>query len=36
MSHHDLRAFIAALESCGELRRVGAAVDPRLEITAFC
>ena len=36
MSHHDLRAFIAALEACGELRRVGAAVDPRLEITAFC
>ena len=36
MSHHDLRTFIGALESAGELRRVAEPVDPRLEITAFC
>ena len=36
MSYHDLRAFIAALESSRELRRVTAAVDSNLEITAFC
>jgi 4-hydroxy-3-polyprenylbenzoate decarboxylase len=32
----DLREFIAALETRGELRRVKATVDPRLEITEIC
>ena len=32
----DLRAFAAFLESCGQLVRVGAEVDPRLEITEIC
>lgn len=36
MSHRDLRAFLADLESCGELKRVRVAVDPRLEITEVC
>ncbi|HSD00546.1 MAG TPA: 3-octaprenyl-4-hydroxybenzoate decarboxylase, partial [Casimicrobiaceae bacterium] len=36
MSYRDLRDFIAQLEAIGELRRVTAAVDPRLEMTALC
>ena len=32
MAYFDIREFIAALESKGELRRVTAEVDPRLEI----
>jgi 4-hydroxy-3-polyprenylbenzoate decarboxylase len=33
MAYADLRAFIAALEKVGELKRVTAEVDPNLEIT---
>ncbi len=33
MAYRDLREFVAALERQGELRRVSAEVDPRLEIT---
>jgi 4-hydroxy-3-polyprenylbenzoate decarboxylase len=33
MAFADLREFIAALERAGELKRITAAVDPRLEIT---
>jgi len=33
MAYKDLRAFIEALEAAGELRRVRAEVEPRLEIT---
>jgi 4-hydroxy-3-polyprenylbenzoate decarboxylase len=33
MAYSDLRAFIAALERAGELRRIAAEVDPVLEIT---
>jgi 4-hydroxy-3-polyprenylbenzoate decarboxylase len=36
MSYRDLREFIAGLEAQGELRRIGVAVDPRLEITEIC
>src|SRR5689334_15127200 len=36
MSYRDLRDFIAQLESTGELKRVRAAVDPKLEMTALC
>ena len=40
MTHHapfvDLRAFIAFLQQRGELVRVTAEVDPRLEITEIC
>lgn len=36
MNRHDLHAFIASLEQRGELRRIDDAVDPDLEITAFC
>jgi len=36
MSYRDLRDFIAQLEAIGELLRVTAAVDPRLEMTALC
>jgi len=32
----DLREFLRALESRGELRRIGAPLDPRLEITEVC
>jgi len=35
MSTGDLRAFIARLESAGQLRRVRAEVSPRLEIAAI-
>jgi 4-hydroxy-3-polyprenylbenzoate decarboxylase len=31
--YHDLQAFMAALESAGELRRVKVPVDPTLEIS---
>ncbi len=33
MKHSDLREFIAFLEARGELKRVGTAVDPHLEMT---
>ena len=36
MTYRDLRDFVAALEASGELRRVTAIVDPRLEMTEFC
>ena len=36
MQYHDLRDFLAQLESRGELRRIEAAVDPCLEMTEIC
>src|SRR5687767_8456732 len=33
MRYADLREFLAQLESRGELRRIAAEVDPRLEMT---
>lgn len=36
MKYHDLRDFIAQLEQRGELKRVRAEVDPRLEMTEIC
>ncbi len=36
MKYRNLREFIAFLESRGELRRIDAPVDPRLEITEIC
>ena len=33
MSYADLRGFLAQLEGAGELKRIGAEVSPRLEIT---
>ena len=36
MSHHDLRGFLAGLSRRGQLREVGAPVDPELESTALC
>ncbi|HYL88302.1 MAG TPA: 4-hydroxy-3-polyprenylbenzoate decarboxylase [Burkholderiales bacterium] len=36
MSYRDLREFIAQLEAKGELKRVHAAVSPRLEMTEVC
>jgi 4-hydroxy-3-polyprenylbenzoate decarboxylase len=36
MAYRDLRDFIAQLESTGELKRVKAAVQPKLEMTALC
>ena len=33
MAYRDIREFVAALERHGELKRVSAEVDPRLEIT---
>ena len=33
MSFQNLREFIAALEAAGELKRITAEVDPKLEIT---
>ncbi len=33
MPHTNLQEFIRALEAAGDLRRIAAAVDPRLEIT---
>lgn len=36
MKYSDLRDFLARLERAGELRRVAAVVDPRLEMTEIC
>src|SRR5262249_43051578 len=36
MKYRDLRDFPAQLEARGELKRVAAAVDPRLEMTEIC
>jgi len=36
MSYTDLRDFLRQLESLGELKRIGAEVSPRLEMTEFC
>ena len=36
MRYQDLRDFIAQLEQQGELKRVAAEVDPRLEMTEVC
>lgn len=36
MKYRDLRDFISKLEADGELRRVKAEVDPRLEMTEIC
>ena len=36
MKYSDLRSFMAALESRGSLKRIGASVDPKLEMTEIC
>ncbi|MBN1378749.1 MAG: 4-hydroxy-3-polyprenylbenzoate decarboxylase [Gammaproteobacteria bacterium] len=36
MKYKDLRDFIQKLESAGELKRIRAEVDPKLEITEIC
>jgi len=36
MQYRDLRDFMAKLERQGLLKRIGAEVDPRLEMTALC
>jgi 4-hydroxy-3-polyprenylbenzoate decarboxylase len=36
MKYADLRDFIAQLERRGELRRIAAEIDPRLEMTEIC
>ncbi|HEY5763623.1 MAG TPA: UbiD family decarboxylase domain-containing protein, partial [Rhodocyclaceae bacterium] len=36
MKYRDLREFLVGLEKRGELRRVGVAVDPHLEMTEIC
>ena len=36
MSYRDLRDFLSQLEGAGELKRVRAEVDPRLEMTEVC
>jgi 4-hydroxy-3-polyprenylbenzoate decarboxylase len=36
MNYHDLRDFIAQLEAMGELKRVHAEIDTRLEMTEIC
>ena len=36
MSYRDLRDFLAQLEARGELMRVQASVDPKLEMTELC
>ena len=36
MRYADLRDFVAQLEQRGELKRIGVAVDPRLEMTEIC
>jgi 4-hydroxy-3-polyprenylbenzoate decarboxylase len=36
MKYRDLRDFLVQLEARGELKRIQAAVDPRLEITEIC
>ena len=36
MKYADLRDFLAQLEHRGELKRIRAEVDPRLEMTEIC
>ncbi len=36
MKYRDLRDFLAQLEARGELKRIAASVDPRLEMTEIC
>ena len=36
MSYSDLREFLSQLEAKGQLRRIGAEVSPRLEMTEIC
>ena len=36
MKYRDLRDFIAQLESLGELKRIVAEIDPKLEMTEVC
>ena len=36
MKYRDLRDFLARLEPRGELKRIAATVDPRLEMTELC
>ena len=36
MKYKDLRDFIAQLEAIGELKRIPAEIDPRLEMTEIC
>ena len=36
MKYRDLREFVAGLETRGELRRIAAPVDPKLEMTEIC
>ncbi len=36
MKYRDLRDFIAQLEQLGELKRIAAEVDPKLEMTEVC
>src|SRR2546430_10518867 len=36
MRYRDLRDFLSLLERAGELRRVRAEVDPKLEMTEVC
>jgi 4-hydroxy-3-polyprenylbenzoate decarboxylase len=36
MKYRDLRDFLAQLEARGELKRIAATVDPRLEMTEIC
>jgi len=36
MKYRDLREFIAALESKGELKRISTPVNPKLEMTEVC
>ncbi len=36
MKYADLREFVARLEAIGELKRIGAEVSPRLEMTEIC
>ena len=36
MKYRDLRDFLSQLETRGELKRVSATVDPRLEMTELC
>ena len=36
MKYHDLRDFVAQLETLGELKRIGIEIDPYLEMTEIC
>jgi 4-hydroxy-3-polyprenylbenzoate decarboxylase len=36
VQYHDLRDFLGQLESRGLLRRIGAEIDPKLEMTEVC